>query len=160
MATKSKSKAKQAKVVMPKQYFAACSRCHQIVSANNLQYIPDTDKRVDPNRADLLVGECIFNGCNGACYMLSDRDNEDMNEGITLVRNISSKLQRGYFIQGIIAGMATEHRSHQQAYGRLITESIRRFAKEDTDLRNEAFVKFCQKCLPIAESNDGLLPAY
>lgn len=159
MATKTKSKAKQPEFEVPKQYFAFCACCQKIVSTS-LNFVDESDPRVDKNRAEDLAGECPYKGCNGLCYRLSEVDNDDINAGIALVRNNATKMQRGFFTQGIIMGMEREHRSLQQAYGRLIVKSIKRFAKEDTDLRNEAFVKFCQKCLPIAESNDGLLPNF
>lgn len=144
-------------------HFGICSKCHQIINTSNLKSVDDDDPRVNKEMVDRLVGECYVEGCTGVCYALPEYQNKEMNDGIAAVRDLSSKFQQAYFIEGFVLGMASEHRSHQQAFGRMMVRAIKEFAKmkgKNTDLRNEAFVKFCDKCLPIAKSDDGNLPSF
>lgn len=54
---------------------------------------------------------------------------------------------------GFVEYVHGEHRTLQQAFGRLVAAWIIATAKQPYDLRNEGVVKMCQKLAPIVEES-------
>ena len=79
--------------------------------------------------------------------------------GRALAREMFQKLNimggEKEFIDGFVAGVTREHRTLQQAFGRLVIRVMLKFADDHQnrycDLRNEAFCELCAEIRPMLE---------
>ena len=117
--------------------FAQCVKCGKVDRTCNLDPLTKEEDQV-PHQ---LAGHC---SCGGMAKRLDQSDNDEVQKGVDVAREVSNGLNSYHrlFEEGFAIGVSFDHRTLQQAFGRLMMGTIRRFAEMKKnghfDARNEA----------------------